>query len=129
MSTDHKVALEKAGKRRRHVRSYLEALELSKPRRGRRRTEESIQKRLVAVDAALSSANALERLHLISEQMDLESELAEFEEPIDISTLEKGFIKIAKSYGERKGISYSAWRAVGVSAAVLQKAGIARTRG
>ncbi len=38
------------------------------------------------------------------------------------------FTKVAKPYGDRKGISYSAWRSVGVSAPVLQKAKIARTR-
>jgi hypothetical protein len=36
---------------------------------------------------------------------------------------------VAKSYGDRKGITYSAWRKVGVSAPVLQQAKIARTRG
>jgi len=36
---------------------------------------------------------------------------------------------VAKSYGDRKGISYGTWRTAGVSAAVLQKAGIARSRG
>ena len=34
---------------------------------------------------------------------------------------------MAKAYGERKGIEYSAWRAAGVSAAVLQRADITRT--
>ena len=35
---------------------------------------------------------------------------------------------MAKAYGERKGITYSTWRAAGVSAAVLSKAEIPRTR-
>jgi hypothetical protein len=43
--------------------------------------------------------------------------------------LEKDFVKVARAYGSRKGISYTAWRSVGVSAGVLQRAGIARTRG
>ena len=38
-------------------------------------------------------------------------------------------MKVARSYGERKGISYATWRTAGVTAAVLQKAGVARTRG
>jgi hypothetical protein len=58
----------------------------------------------------------------------LESELLQLEGVIDISPLEKAFIKVAKSYADRKGISYSAWRTIGVSPAVLQKAGIPRTR-
>ena len=36
------------------------------------------------------------------------------------------FVKSAKGYGERKGISYAAWREVGVSAATLKAAGISR---
>ena len=43
--------------------------------------------------------------------------------------LEKRFVRVAKAYGERKGISYGTWRAAGVSSATLSKAGIARTRG
>jgi hypothetical protein len=45
-----------------------------------------------------------------------------------MAALEKGFVRVARIYGERKGISYSTWRAVGVSAAVLQQAKIPRTR-
>ena len=47
----------------------------------------------------------------------------------DLGELEKQFIKVARSYGERKGISYCTWRSAGVPAAVLQSAGVARTRG
>ena len=56
------------------------------------------------------------------------AELAFGDDKVDIASLEKAFTKVAKSYGERKGISYSAWRQVGVSAPVLQQAKIARTR-
>ena len=35
-------------------------------------------------------------------------------------------MKVAQAYGERKGIGYSAWRAAGVAAAVLHRAGIDR---
>jgi hypothetical protein len=129
MSTDHKVALAKGREEGRQVRSYLEALESAKTKRGRKRTAESIQKRLVAIDGTFPGANALERLQLTQEQMDLEAELAHTEDALDISDLEKRFVKIAKPYGQRKGISYSAWRAVGVSAPALQRAGIPRTRG
>ena len=36
------------------------------------------------------------------------------------------FVQVAATYSARKGISYAAWRAVGVDAAVLNKAGIGR---
>jgi hypothetical protein len=35
----------------------------------------------------------------------------------------------AKAYSERRGISYAAWRELGVEAAVLKKAGIGRGAG
>ena len=37
---------------------------------------------------------------------------------------ERAFVEAAAPYGERKGISYKAWREVGVPAAVLKRAGI-----
>ena len=129
MSAAHKAALAQGREEGRVVRRYLEALESSKPRRGRKRTPESIKRRLVAIDAKLPEADPLDRLQLTQEQQDLEAELSRGEDAVDIAGLEKAFIKVAKAYGDRKGISYSAWRAVGVSAPVLQQAKIARTRG
>ena len=43
-----------------------------------------------------------------------------------MTALEAEFVKVAKSYGERTGVSYAAWRAVGVTPAVLKAAGISR---
>ena len=129
MSDQHKAALAKGREEGRTVRVYLEALEANKPRRGRKRTPDSIKKRLIAIDTALEEADPLSRLQLIQEQQDLDAELAFGDSTVDIASLEKAFTKVAKSYGERKGISYSAWRRVGVSAPVLQQAKIARTRG
>jgi hypothetical protein len=110
------------------VRRYLEALEQTKPRRGRKRTPQTIEKRLAAIDVALADADPLTRLQLTQEQMDLETELTFSEEILDVAALEKDFVKVARAYGTRKGISYAAWRSVGVGAAVLQKAGIVPTR-
>ncbi len=129
MSADHKAALARGREEGRTVRRYLEALESSKPRRGRKRTPESIKKRLDAIDNSLATVDPLSRLHLIEERQRLETELAHSGETVDVAALEKSFIKVARPYGERKGISYSAWRAVGVSATVLQQAKIPRTRG
>ncbi len=129
MSADHKAALAKGREEGRIVRRYLEALESSKPRRGRKRTPDSIRKRLVAIDNSLATADPLARLHLVEERQRLESELSHTGETVDLASLEKSFIKVARVYGERKGISYSAWRTVGVSASVLQQAKIPRTRG
>jgi hypothetical protein len=129
MTNAHKAALAKGRDEGRAVRLYLEALETAKPRRGRRRTAESIKKRLAVLDTELKTAAPLNRLLLLQEQRDLEAELIQGDEPVDLATLEKGFTKTAKAYGERKGIAYASWRAAGVSPAVLATAGIARTRG
>ena len=45
---------------------------------------------------------------------------------IDISALEKAFVKVGKSYAGRKSISYAAFREFGVPAEVLKRAGISR---
>lgn len=129
MTAQHKAALAKGREEGLAVRRYLEAIESSRPRRGRRRTPASITKRLAAIDAELATADPLTKLHLIQQKKDLSEELGKGAETEDLSALEKQFIKVAKSYGERKGISYGTWRTAGVSAAVLQKAGVARTRG
>jgi hypothetical protein len=42
--------------------------------------------------------------------------------------LAANFVAYAKSYSDRKGISYTAWRQFGVPADVLRKAGIQETR-
>ena len=76
----------------------------------------------------LAEADPLSRLHLVEEKQRLEAELSHTGETVDMAALEKSFIKVARVYGERKGISYSAWRTVGVSASVLQQAKIPRTR-
>jgi hypothetical protein len=128
MSADHKAALAKGREEGRTVRRYLEALESNRPRRGRKRTPDSIRKRLTAIESALPGADPLSRLHMVEEKQRLEAELSHAGDTVDMAALEKGFVRVARIYGERKGISYSTWRAVGVSAAVLQQAKIPRTR-
>lgn len=128
MSAEHKAALAKGREEGLAVRRYLEALESARPRRGRRRTPASITKKLAAIDAGLDSADPLTRLHLLQEKKDLEEELERAGEVHDITALEKKFVKVAKSYGQRKGISYGTWRTAGGSAAVLQRAGVSRAR-
>ena len=108
------------------MKVYLEALEKNRPRRGRKRTPESIKKRLSAIDAQLANASALQRLQLTQERMDLEAELGQLGAKVDLSALEHTFVRTAAKYSERKGISYAAWRQLGVSADTLKKAGITR---
>jgi hypothetical protein len=128
MSEAHKAALAKGREEGRAVRLYLEALASGKRRPGRQRTPVSIKKRLAKLDQEIETADSFDRLHLVQERRNLEVSLAEAEQPSDLVDLEKGFVKAAKTYGERRGIAYSTWRMVGVRPDVLQKAGIARTR-
>jgi hypothetical protein len=128
MSAEHKEALARGRDEGRAVRLYLEAIEEQRPRPGRRRTPESITRRLDAVNEKLSGADALARLHLLQERADLEGELARAGAGDDLADLEAKFLKVARSYGERKAIGYSAWRAAGVDADVLERAGIGRGR-
>ncbi|MHB8219826.1 MAG: hypothetical protein ACYDHU_05810 [Acidimicrobiales bacterium] len=129
MTKEHKAALAKGREEGQAVRQYLEALASTRRRRGRQRTPASVEKRLAAVEAQLATADPLPRLHLLQERRDLQAELASRAEPKDISELEKKFVKVAKAYGERKGISYGTWRAAGVSPATLERARVTRTRG
>lgn len=126
MSPDHKEALAQGREESRAVKRYLEALETSRPRRGRRRTPESIDKQLSAIEEKLATADALTRLKLLQDRIDLQKELSGAGEEIDLTALEESFVKVAKAYGERKGISYAVWREVGVDPAVLKRAGISR---
>jgi hypothetical protein len=126
MSAQHKVALAEGRSEGRAVKNYLEALQQNRPRRGRRRTPESIKKRLAAIDAAYADGSALQQLQLVQERMDLQKELESMGAKVDLSALEADFVKTAGKYAQRKGISYAAWRELGVSADVLKKAGITR---
>ena len=126
MSADHKEALAKGREEGRAVRYYLEALEAHRPRRGRKRTEETIQRRLAAIEGELATADPLTRLQLLQERMNLQAELETKRAKVDLSALEADFVKAAKGYSDRKGITYAAWREAGVDAGVLKQAGIGR---
>lgn len=127
MSDEHKAALAEGRNQSRSVRRYLEALDAHRPKRGRKRTPESMQKRLDRIEADLASADPLKRLRLIQERLDLSAELAVAGERVDLSGHEEEFVGAAASFSQRKGISYAAWRELGVDAAVLKRAGIRRS--
>ena len=129
MTDQHKAALALGRAEGRTVREYLDGLRASKPKRGRKRTTDSINARLASIDEELASADPLSELKLVQERMDLTNELANMDNGIDLSALESEFIKVAQGYSERQGISYAAWREVGVEASVLKKAGISRAAG
>lgn len=128
MTQDHKDALAVGRRQAASVKRYLEALEISKPKRGRKRTEESVRNRLNQVIESLQTADAFHRLSLSQERIDLERELESMGQGIDIGALEAEFLEVARAYGQSKGYSYAAWREAGVSAETLAKAGIKRSQ-
>lgn len=126
MSQEHKEALAAGRDQSRAVKRYLEALEVHRPRRGRKRTTESIQKQLEGIEAKLADAGPLARLNLLQDRIDLQAEMASMGDSVDMSALEADFVRAARAYGQRKGISYAAWREAGIDASVLKAAGISR---
>ena len=127
MSDEHKAALAEGREQGRVVRRYLEALESHRPKRGRKPSTESMSNRLAIIDEQLADADPLRRLQLVQERMDLEAQLAATNgDGSDLHELEAAFVQVAAAYGERKGITYEAWRSVGVAPGVLKAAGIGR---
>ncbi len=126
ITSEHKHAMEVGRAEGRIVRDYLEMLRMAKPKRGRKRTADSIKARLAAVMEEIPEASPLDELKLVQERRDLENELEAMNSTSNLSDLEADFVKVAKSYGSRKGISYGSWREVGVAPSVLKRAGISR---
>ena len=90
MSDDHKAALAQGRAEGRAVRDYLEALRANKPKRGRKRTPDSIKKRLAAIDEQLTTADAVTELRLMQERRDLTAELDSMGTPVDLASVEDG---------------------------------------
>jgi hypothetical protein len=127
LSDQHKAAMAAGRTEGRAVREYLDALRSNKPKRGRKRTPDSINARLARIEEELMEAEPLDELRLLQERRNLTRELETMSSGVDIGALESEFIKVAKSYSERQGIAYATWRDVGVEASVLKSAGISRS--
>jgi uncharacterized protein YicC (UPF0701 family) len=127
MTDEHKRKLALGREQGRAVKAYLDALEQHRPRRGRQRTPDTIKARLAAIEKESQDASSLKRLQLVQERRDLEVELAtKSAGKVDLSSLESEFARYAKAYGDSKGITYGAWRELGVPAKVLERADITR---
>lgn len=126
MTDEHKAALAEGRREGKAVRLYLDALDQHRPKRGRKRTAESIRAQLAKIDQTIDDASPVKRLQLIQDRMDLHAEIEAMENKPDLTGLEDAFVSAAKGYSQRKSISYAAWRELGVDAAVLKRAGIGR---
>ena len=118
-----------AAQRRREtsiVKRYLAHVERQQQGVGGR-TSEEIQVDIDQVELALDSATDINRLDLLQQRENLNRELLGAV-PQNDDQLEEQFITVAKSYAERKDISYTTWREFGVPKQTLERANIARTR-
>lgn len=127
MSKEHKAALAQGRLEARSVKAYLASL--GPKRRGRPVTKDSLQKKISDIDDKLKAeANPLRRLDLMQSRAEAEHALGVAGSGPDQEALAADFVKHAKAYSARKGISYATWREFGVPAEVLRKAGIPQTR-
>lgn len=110
------------------VKEYLEALERVRPRRGRKRTPAGIRKRLDAIAGQINDATPLAKLDMVQERMNLEAELDQLQSVEDITDKQKAFVSVAAEYSESRGITWAAWREMGVPADVLRSAGLTSAR-
>ena len=87
MTDEHKAALAEGRAQGRAVRAYLEALETHKPKRGRKRTPDSMRARLGVIDATIDDADPMARLQMVQERIDLTAALEAAEQVVDGDTL------------------------------------------
>ena len=130
MSAAHKRALAEGRTMSATVDRYLVAVNTPK-RRGRKVTRATLEQRLADARTRLKTATGVEKLLAAQEVRDLQAKTAQLDSSgaADVKSLESDFVRIAKKFGENRGVTYSAWRDAGVSAEVLRRAGVARTRG
>jgi hypothetical protein len=130
LSASHKRALAEGRTMSATVDRYLSAVNTPK-RRGRKVSKAALVSRLAEARTKAKSASGVEKVLAAQEVRDLQNRIATMDAAggSDIKSLETAFVKIAKQFGENRGIGYGAWRDAGVPAVVLKKAGVARTRG
>lgn len=130
LSAKHKRALAEGRAMSATVDRYLAAVTTPK-RRGRKVSMATLEQRLVNARARFKAAAGVEKVLAAQEIRDLQAKIAQQQSTsrVDVRSLEASFVKIAKKFGENRGIAYGAWRDAGVPAPVLKRAGVARTRG
>lgn len=108
------------------VEAYLLEIE-RKAGQPKGKSLEQLREELASLTSLLKSTEGIEKLDLLQQRENLFAEMKMAEEGA-LDSMEAGFIEVASSYGERKGISYSTWREFGVPKGILEAAGIKRTR-
>ena len=131
ITAEHREAISAARAQNAAVNAYLEALAAPRVRRTLRKPE-TIRVQLEDVRAAIDEEQrAGARLGLVQQRLDLEAELAVAEawSASDVGALadaERDFVEHVAAYSARRGITWDAWREVGVPVKVLRAAGLSR---
>ena len=130
LSASHKQALTEGRTMSATVDRYLAAVN-TPGRRGRKVPKAALVQRLATAQDQLQTGAGIARVVAAQEVRNLQARIAAVDSSAgaDLQSLEAAFVKIAKQFGEQRGISYGAWRDAGVPADALKRAGIARTRG
>lgn len=125
----HKAAMAQGRKEGAAVGRYLDALDAANAakQRGRKRSPEVLLVRLDDIETRLKdpSITRVNKVALAQTKIDLQKELAELNGgAVNPDDYADDFVKVVKGYSERKGLTKAAWRAIGVPAALLAKAGV-----
>jgi hypothetical protein len=110
------------------IRDYLKALEAGKaPQPRGRRTVEFLSRRINDIQGEIDDASdPIKKVKLAQERLDLKAELDSRTAISQLDELEKAFIEHAAEVSVDQGISYNAWRDIGVPPKALKQAGIKR---
>ncbi len=128
MSEEHKAALAEGRRQGKAVRDYLAVIEQDR-RRGPRLNKEQLEAKISEMQEQIDQEDdPVKRLDLVQRRLDYEDRLSEVGDEVDLEELESSFVEVAADYGQRKGITWTAWREIGVPAATLKAAGVPRTR-
>jgi hypothetical protein len=129
LSASHKRALAEGRTMSATVNRYLAAVNTPK-RRGRKVSEATLTQRLAVARERVKTTRGVDKVLAAQEVRDLQAKLAQATttSAVDVKSLEAAFVGVAKKFAENRGVGYGAWSDAGVSAEVLKRAGIARTR-
>jgi len=105
MSPSHKKALAEGRSMSASVDAYLAALNVPK-KRGRKISKSVLEKRLVQARSRAKTATGVEKLLASQEVRDLQARIAQVSSATttDLKGLESAFVRVAKTFSEKRGI-------------------------
>lgn len=126
LSNERKEAMAIGRAQTQIVRDYIGAIarqEASK-NRGRLNPEKLKGRILEAAQLFQTETDPIRKLDLLKKQREWTEKLQQWRDTEITPELEQAFIDVAADYADRNGYSYTDFRALGVTAAVLRQAGI-----